>query len=118
MTPWEKLEKFPPVLVRLLAKDTQGRGLTDHEVAAASGLPVADVKRLSYLTSWDNVSNHDTRRFLSGCGCDLFTPRHYKTLSQYRRRTSKFVHLTRHANWHEFREMMRVLAAHLSRVNT
>ena len=68
---WQKADRFPPVLVRLLARHPKGRPLTVPEIAGRSGLSHWQIESLSRLTSWDAVDLHSMRRFLTGCGLDF-----------------------------------------------
>lgn len=65
---------LPPFLVRALARTkARDRGLTDSELAAASGLSRRHVARLARLTSWDCVTNGVWLRFCHACGVNPFT---------------------------------------------
>lgn len=69
-----KLDRFPPAIVRLLARRTTGHqvvALTDAEVARAAGLTVSEVRSLSKLRSWDDVPVATMMSFIKGCGADL-----------------------------------------------
>jgi hypothetical protein len=73
---WERVQYFPPAVCRILARPANARGrsqrpLTDEEIAQASGLPLTDVRSLSWVTSWDNVPVSKMRAFAHGCGIDL-----------------------------------------------
>lgn len=109
MTPthsiWVKLDRFPPVLVRLLA--TEGaQVLSDDTIVTRSGLPLAEVKRLSYMRSWDDVPVGTMRRFCRACGVDFADARRMKVLTRYLSRRPKWVHLRRHPSYPEFRRML------------
>lgn len=71
----EKLNRFPPIVCRILARvplDTGGvRAKTDHEIAQASGLTLSKVASLSHLTTWDEVPLATIVAFTKGCGSDL-----------------------------------------------
>lgn len=75
LTTQERLDRFPPVACRILAravKPTGGvRALTDAEIAAGSGLSVSEVARLSRCTNWDSVTVREVFAFLKGCGVRL-----------------------------------------------
>ena len=110
MTIWNKLGRFPPVLVRLLAKDGR-RALSDREIVAASGgrLTIADVKRLSLLGSWDDVSVRHLRAFLVACNVDLTERVRWRNSNRYIK-GAKFDHLRRHEDWPQFREILAAYA--------
>jgi hypothetical protein len=71
----QKLERFPPIIVRLLARtrDKEGgvRALTDAEVAAASDLPISTVVAIAKLTSAGSLDIDTQQAFYRGCGADL-----------------------------------------------
>lgn len=109
MNIWKKLEKYPPVLVRLLAKNEDGTAMSDGDVVRVSGylLNIAEVRRLSYLTIWDNVAIADMRRFCIACGVDFGNRNRMRTLNRYLK-DAKFSHLTRHKDFPAFKEMLKV----------
>lgn len=108
MTFWDKLDRFPPVLVRLLAREG-GEALTDRQIAVTSGLPLAEVLRLGHLTSWDDVTAHVMRRFLIGCEVDLEDRATFRNLNRYMK-DPKFDHLRRHKSWPQFKTMLALYA--------
>ncbi len=65
------LDRFPPVVLRLFARHKFGPPLTSREIAERAGLSEYKVVAISSLTSWDEVSVHDMRAFLQGCGIDF-----------------------------------------------
>jgi hypothetical protein len=71
----EKLDRFPPLVVRLLARTSRSEGgqraLTTAEIAARSGLSISEVKTLSTFTTWTDVSIGTMQAYLKGCGADL-----------------------------------------------
>ena len=114
MNLWHKVQKFPPVLVRLLARKPCGTAMSDIDIVNRSGgrLLLADVRRLGYLTSWDDVSVRNLRDFTYACRVDIADPAQLKNLNRYVK-NPKFGHLQRHADWVQFREMLRVYAESL-----
>jgi hypothetical protein len=71
----QKLDRFPPVVIRLLARerrpDGSVRALTTFDIATRSGLTRSEVAHLSRLTSWGDVSIEVMLAFVKGCGADL-----------------------------------------------
>lgn len=110
MTIWNKLEKFPPVLIRLLARKG-GEAMTDREIVAASNgnLDLADVRRLSYLVSWEDVGLAQLRVFCLACNADLDDRITFRRLNRYMK-DPKFEHLRRSKQWPTFREMLEIYA--------
>ena len=74
-SPWEILVNYPPVFVRLYAKERSGprmhRALSDQEVAIRGNIPVDIVRRISRMTTWDNVTVGVSRSFCKGCNFDF-----------------------------------------------
>lgn len=69
-----KLDRFPPVAIRLLArgrKGTRTHALTTAEISARSGLSVSEIAHLSRQTKWDEISVDTMLLFIKGCGADL-----------------------------------------------
>jgi hypothetical protein len=69
-----KLDRFPPVVIRLLARSVEGprvRALTDAEIAHRSGLSAGEIRLLSQLTSWEEVTLGHLLAFTRGCGANL-----------------------------------------------
>jgi hypothetical protein len=69
-----KLERFPPIVIRLLARRRLGTRtvpLTVAQIAAQSGLSVGEINALSRLTSWAEVTVDSMAAFTRGCGCNL-----------------------------------------------
>lgn len=93
----QRLDRFPPVICRLLAKHQWGPPLTSREVADRSGLSLYRVDAISTLTSWNEVTVGDMRAFLTGCGLDFQDSKAMNRVHCYLRSRSKnkFVHLRR-----------------------
>lgn len=81
-----KLDRFPPVLCRLLAvRYPQGRrgmpiALTDEEIMQRGSIAIADFMWLSYSTSWAEIPEAKKNAFLKGCGIRLDNWRSYSRL--------------------------------------
>jgi hypothetical protein len=71
----ERLQRFPPLVCRLLARrHDPSRGivpLSTAEIAQRSGLTVSEVASLAPLTSWDTVPTPRALAFSKACGIDL-----------------------------------------------
>ena len=67
--PWRTLEKFPPVLVRLLARrpiaTKHVRAVSDEEIAISAGLPLSKVKHISKQAQWSAMPIGDARDSVS-----------------------------------------------------
>ena len=82
---WARCAKYPPVLVRLLARHCKGgRSLSNAEVAERSGrLSAFDVAMISRLKAWNVVELGDMRAFLNGCGIDFCSRKDMKRVENY-----------------------------------
>lgn len=70
----EKLDRFPPFLVRLLARRPRGQGwkpLSTTEIAGRAELSRYEVQKISALTTWASVPVEIVERFANGCRVDL-----------------------------------------------
>ena len=105
---WENLEKFSPSLVRLLARRQVGKSkakieaITNQEVAISADMPVDRVIEISMLTTWDEVSVGETRRFCKACGFDPFSSADRNRASAYLRAGASFKYLKKHPHWETF----------------
>ena len=84
----EKCERFPPVLVRLLArsvleKNRSPMAWTDAKIAERSGLNINRVRVLSKFTNWESIDAPTRRAFLKGCGADFDSRRWLQRNTQY-----------------------------------
>jgi len=73
MTLLQFLDRFPPHLCRLVARQSHGRrGLSARQIAARSGLSLATVSSLSVRRTWAGVKIETIDAFARGCGVDFF----------------------------------------------
>lgn len=115
MTYLAKLRRYPPVLVRLLARSPgEDRALTDIEIEKRSDgrLSLGLIRWLSTLTCWDEVTVGDHLLFCRACNVDLMDTARLRTLNRYLK-DPRFRHLRRDGQWPMFRELMRIYAKSL-----
>ena len=99
----EKLERFPPCVCRMLARTGSNNRsigvLEDEELAERAEMSVSEVRSLSWLTSWDKVTNADFKSFTKACGVDFSSreslAKHYK----YTQLKRPFGYLRSHPEW-------------------
>ncbi len=108
---WVKLDRLPPLLMRLMATHPQDRNLlmSDEMIvrrANTSDLRLEDVKRLSWLKSWDSVSIAQCRAFCAGCGIDFSDPIRMKNITRYLRNNPSWSHLKRDVRLPEYKQML------------
>ena len=101
-TPWKILTKYPPVFVRLYAKERAGSrmhcALSDQEIAIRGNIDIDKVKRISRLTSWDSVAIGDAHNFCVGCNFDPFNYHDRNRISAYSKRGT-YAFLRRSEHW-------------------
>lgn len=77
MNAWKILADNPPGAVRLMArrriKTKTIRAVSDEEISIASAIPLARVKAIYHLRSWDGVPMAELREFCKACNFDPFS---------------------------------------------
>ena len=114
--PWRILEKFPPVLVRLLAKKSVAtkhvRAVSDEEIAVNAQLPLNVVKHISKQTTWDSIPIGDAERFCAGCGFDPFNCYDRNRAMAYNRTSPRYTYLKVSPYWsNTFKPLIAILRA-------
>lgn len=116
VTFWDKALRYPPVLVRLLARHRRGQPLSELEISQRSGLPVHQIHILSQCKGWESVDLLTMQAFLRGCGFDLEKRGDLKRANAYiaeqaklaARRRANWRYLRVHPDWHTlFEPLMR-----------
>jgi hypothetical protein len=106
---WKKFDRFPPLVVRLLArKKLRGRvvAMTDHDISVASGLSAAWVKYLSWSLTWDDVPVLIARDFMRGCGVDFGDAEAMRNHTRYLKTKGRFDYLKRSPDWPSFKQLI------------
>lgn len=107
---WRKLESFPPITCRLLARTrTPGggvRAMLSEEIAAASGLSTMEVNSISWLPSWDNVTVAKAKLFSEACGVDFTDRARMREHSAYIRRGASWTFLKQSPLWETYYKPM------------
>lgn len=96
---WRRVDRFSPILCRLLARERYGAPLTDAQIAERSGLTPHEVYTLSWSTTWRGVDIYTMRRFTEGCGLDLASPKRMKRTTNYLRSQPTMKYLRRSPLW-------------------
>ena len=96
---WQKARRFPPCLVRMLARHPHGRLMLDIEIAQASGLSATEVALIGALMSWDDVPFRAIRPFLKACRCDFETRKDHQRMTEYLRNKPGWLHLRNDIGW-------------------
>lgn len=99
---WTRCERFPPVLVRLLARHKHGPPLTDGEIAQASGLPIHQVACISASTDWRGIDLPTARQFTVACGVDFTNAKDMERVESYMRMRPTWKYLRKDKAWATF----------------
>lgn len=84
-TLWQRIDRFPPILIRLLARHPRGRPLSTAEISERSGLSPVQVEAISQSVTWDGIDIPTARKFLCACQIDLMNPAQMKRVTVYMR---------------------------------
>lgn len=114
--PWKILRKFPPVLVRLLAKKAVAtkhvRAVSDEEIAIMAGLSLDKVRHISKQIKWDSVPIGDAEQFCIGCGFDPFNCYDRNRAMAYNRTQPSYTYLKVSPYWSTtFKPLIAILSA-------
>lgn len=103
MNPLQRISEFPPILVRLLAKQrgAAGEALSDQEIAIGSGISLSRVQAISRMESWDSITVGELRSFLKACHFNPLESADRNRLNAYRRKGPKFIYLKRSPHWND-----------------
>lgn len=96
---WKLTHRFPPCLVRMLARHQRGPLKTDEEIAKDGGLHSVMVRLLSSATDWDHTELGLMRRYLQGCGIDFENRIKMKRLHEYISRHPRLLYLRNDPEW-------------------
>lgn len=108
---YRRMERYPPILCRLLARNRPGgRAMTNEELAEKSGLDGATVHFLSSQGSWRGIDVYTLRSFTDACGIGFADAKAIKRADVYirgrvvggRRTPPNFRHLRRSPVWNMF----------------
>ena len=72
--------------------------LSDQEVAIRGGLDLDKVRKISRMTSWEDVTIGDARKFCMGCNFDPFDYLDRNRISAYSRKGT-YAFLRRSDHW-------------------
>lgn len=98
VTFWEYAHRYPPILVRLLARKPSGEALGVAEILRASRLTYSEVECISQKMDWSGVDLPTMQSFLSGCRLDFCDRKTMNRVNTYLRQP-KWLHLRRHPLW-------------------
>ena len=91
--------RFPPCLVRLLARHKSGPSMTTAEIAARSNLDAYEVDAISRSANWDAIPFSRMKAFLLACDVDFCNRESMRRKVNYLRSQNKFQYLRRSPEW-------------------
>jgi len=118
---WERLDKFPPLFLRLLARHPRGKPLTTLEISKRSGLSALEVHAMSWHTDWRGIDIPTARAYMAGVGIDLTCRKDVRRIRMYIRSAPKdprmrFPYLRKSPEWESFYlPLLVTLLKHLKR---
>jgi hypothetical protein len=104
-TTWALIDKFPPYLVRCLARRKVGtkqiQAVSDEDIAILSGIPLIRVIEIYTSRTWGGTSVDDMRKFCSACDFDPEDSVDRNRLSAYKNQRGgpKFTYLKKSPWW-------------------
>jgi hypothetical protein len=96
---WQIAERYPPCLVRLLARHRGGPPLLTHEIAERSGLSPYQIASISQSVSWDSIPFGYMRAFLKACDIDFCSRASMNRKAVYLKTRNKFHYLRKSPEW-------------------
>ncbi len=116
---WEALAEFPPYYVRILARSAPRMGMSDAEIAIASGLDINRVREIKFLESYGEMRLREIRAYFAACGFDPTLAADRIRIIKYeyqcnKRNSVPFRYLRKHPKWEsEILPVVRLLKSRL-----
>ena len=98
---WDRGELFSPPYIRLYAANRiKGHAVekTDEEICRDSGLTLAQLHRICFSPSWDNITIGEMRAYLKGCDADFSKTGKCHQMKRLFHRSATFRHCHRSKN--------------------
>jgi len=74
MNTWDIIEKYPPGIIRCLARVSLGgkrvRAISDDEISLNSKIPLLRIQEIYHMSNWKLVPVGEMEGFIKGCGFD------------------------------------------------
>jgi hypothetical protein len=104
---WDRIDRYPPILLRLLARIPRSRPLETFEIASRSGLSESTVEAIGQQTDWRGVDIPTARAFMTGVGIDLSDRSDCRRIRVYLKSAPKtpanrFPYLKRSEKWESY----------------
>lgn len=95
---WQKTRRFPPALVRILARHRRGKLITDEVIAKRSLLTLNEVRLLGASMEWE-VTVGAMERYLQACEIDFENRKQMQRICAYLRKSPRWLHLRNDPEW-------------------
>lgn len=90
-TLWDHLRAFPPWMVRLRAKASHNKALSEVDLAIASGIEINRLRAIIASDNYDGLTVREMRAFFAACGFD-------PTLAKDRQRAAAYDQICKKRN--------------------
>lgn len=98
---------FPPILVRLLARDGKyGKAMTSERIAERANMLVWDIEALAHSTDWSRVQFGYMTRFLGACNFDFDDTEQMRRVFDYLRKNPNLTHIRKSELWDDYYKPM------------
>jgi hypothetical protein len=94
-------ERYPPVLVRLLARNG-GKAMTNEEIADSIEFTAYRIQLISEQRDWSNLSFNECKLFTAACNLDFTSRKDINRIECYLRKNNgrpSFKYLTSSPGW-------------------
>ena len=106
----QRLNDFPPILCRLLARNKNGPPLTAVEIAdrstqtpgVKSPLVPVQVENISQCINWEKIHILDALAFMYGCRVDLTDAKEFRRIKDYLSKKPNFRFLRQSPEWKSY----------------
>jgi hypothetical protein len=119
---WALVDKYPPYLVRCLAKKKTGtkqiQAISDEDIAILADIPLARVREIYNSWTWGEATVQEMRGFCSACDFDPESSSDRNRLSAYKNQKGgpKFTYLKKSPWWNSvFRPLIMKFLKHETR---
>jgi hypothetical protein len=106
----QRLNDFPPILCRLLARKKNGPPMTVEEIVNRSHqtpgvknpLNPVQVENFSNILDWKHIYLPDALTFMYGCRVDLTDAKEFRRINDYLSKRPSFKYLRKSADWEKY----------------
>src|ERR1041385_5542349 len=116
MNTWQLLERYPPILIRLLARRPHGPPLLLEEIAVRSGLSPVHIVAISMQCTWTGVDPYQIKAFMIGCNADIIGDQtSFERIRKYLSKRPTWKYLRTSTYWRStYEPMLRAFLKHLA----